>query len=314
MRQVAGRQPQTKRNSYEQHMVWFAVFLLSVLVIATMAVLGNALHTYAHRSDCVISLESGAEAMNSPVQVQNAEMQVKDDDITWSTDTQVELFQTSYRNAAGEVTVQSGNTDRVVAPGTDGKYTFTLKNTGSRQMDYKVWVEAEVTSSLSDFPLEARMTGSHGWMLGGDDTWAETQNLNGVSESASLTAGKSTEYTIYWQWPFERGADETDVNMANLSVSQDVSCRIRIYTLAEESISSGSGGHGGGHRVTDGIQNAVDWAASNVFSPKTGDDANIWWWIIWIILAAAGITLCLYVRYRRREQDEDEMEEDTDKK
>lgn len=393
---MAEQQPRKKRKHYEHHMVWFSVFMLSILVTATMAVLGNALYAYAHRSDCVIELAGGgdtasaelmdveeeqqtentstdesdtdttapetqtAEAertavitpsgskmnttgiVSQPTAEQNssesadaseqatsgapitytapttasrarkAGFQVNDDDVVWSTDTPVELFQSSYQNASGEVTVHSGNTDHIVAPGTDGKYTFTLNNTGRQKINYKVWVEAEVTTPMADFPVKARMTGRNGWMAGDDDSWVATESLDGVSEESSLAAGKSSEYTIYWQWPFEQNPDEVDTQMGNLSIDQEISCKIRICTLATESSGSGGGSHGGeeDNNTPAGVIDAVGWVISDVFVPKTGDNANIWWWIGWIILAAAGITLCLYIRQRRKEQDE---EDDTDK-
>ena len=59
----------------------------------------------------------------------------------------------------------AGN-DKVIAPGTDGSYTFDLKNTSSQSADYKIWVETTVSSNTTDMPLQTRMSSTEGWLLG----------------------------------------------------------------------------------------------------------------------------------------------------
>lgn len=59
----------------------------------------------------------------------------------------------------------AGN-DKVIAPGTDGSYTFDLKNTSSQSADYKIWVETTVSSNTTDMSLQTRMSSTEGWLLG----------------------------------------------------------------------------------------------------------------------------------------------------
>ena len=58
-----------------------------------------------------------------------------------------------------EITVQSRNTQKAVAPGTEGDYTFSLQNSGKRNAQYKVWFEADSNFSNYEIPLEFRISG-----------------------------------------------------------------------------------------------------------------------------------------------------------
>ena len=57
----------------------------------------------------------------------NPGFQVEDENTVWEGQTDVEIFRVSYENGEGQITVQSGKGDKVIAPGTENEYTFTLQ-------------------------------------------------------------------------------------------------------------------------------------------------------------------------------------------
>lgn len=295
--------------------IWLLVVVLTIMVAVSAVFLGTCLFSYVHRSDCVISLAQGAIQEKTPqtgsstsvLQSTRAEtvssseaaklgLTVADNAKVWSTATPIELFSHAYRNASGDITVQSGGEDKVIAPGTEGKYTFSLKNTGTASADYLIWVETEVGADLTGLSLQARMTGEDGWLLGDDADWQQLNDLDGISTEAHLDAGKSADYTIYWQWPFEMNPDEVDTELGNTSVDQNLSLNVTIHTLAS---SDGTDGDGSG--AADGSQKP-----SSIFAAvKTGDISGTYVWSAIAVMAGAVAVLVFFV-YRRKKKEEDE--------
>lgn len=223
---------------------------------------------------------------------------VEDDKQIWNTETSVDIFQKSYSGQDGNVTVKSGDSEKVIAPGTDGSYTFTLKNTGKKGADYKVWIETSISSGLRKSSLQTRVFGQTGWLLGGSGTWKAISDLDGVSEESHLAAGKSTDYTISWQWPFEQNEDAHDTQMGNLAAAEDLTCTVTIHTVA-----SGDTGH---HSGSSGDEETG--IAQNLFplsSVQTGDTNQI---LLWIVLAAASAGVILFLLHSRKKGEDDVYE------
>lgn len=323
---------QAEKLKNRSRTAWLSAGILFVLVLATAAVVGTCLHAYTHQSDCAISLYEGEIAVKKRTAIHNAaaagtsdsavtesraaaytgseartQMQpaalstgdtgMADSEQVWTTETSVALFQTSYANADGEVTVRSGGSDKVIAPGTEGSYTFELQNTGGAA-DYKIWVEAYESVGSENIPLQARMSGEDGWLLGGKDSWLPASELNGISEERHLDAGKNADYTIYWQWPFEREADGTDTDLGNLSVGQNLTYTVTIYTLT-----SGYGEAGGTN--ADENQNPI---IRVLHAVRTGDAAPVLLWIV-VLLAAAGVIIFLLLRRKKEEKSDKNADE-----
>lgn len=160
-----------------------------------------------------------------------------DDKTTWSTNTQVEIFRVSYVNGEQFVTVNSGNGDKVIAPGTENTYTFKLKNTGNVALDYTVELDAYFTPADIKIPIVARLNRYDGaWVVGGKKDYAAVSVLDAAEDSEVLGAGKYTYYTLDWRWPFEGGDDELDTMLGNLADEQDLTFTIVIKTTATESL------------------------------------------------------------------------------
>ena len=325
------RQLQRIKLHNQERILWPAVFLLAVMVIATAALVGTYLFPFTKKSDCEISLYqgqtysekrqlsknkattgsstgtsfgsmtgSGAGTTTGNTAVgntttgngstagnANAGFQVSDDQQIWSTNTSIDLFHIRYTNGYGEISVQGENGDKIVAPGTDGQYTFSLKNTGSKEADYKVWIEASTSSGDMDFPVLTKMKNADGWLLGSDDTWENAEDLNGVSAQGQMEAGKSQDYTIYWQWPFEQEEDDRDTALGNLNDGQELTYTVTIHTQASMDTDSG----------------AADRSQGTSINPvKTGDNTTVTRWILILTAAAAVFGIGLYFIYRRKKE------------
>ncbi len=292
-----------KRIRYSS-ILWMLAGVLVVMVSTTLAVAaGTYLTRYSDVEDCVISLDrgyvslgegslsrasagiTGTASQTSAKTAKASDFKVSDDSKLWSTDTKVDIFHVSYKGGTGEITVESGDTDKVIAPGTDGKFDFTLKNTGSRPADYKVWVETDWNGGELSLPVMTRMHGSKGWLAGDEDTWGDASAIDGAAETSKLEAGRSAGYSIYWQWPFESGDDGYDTLLGDTAADRDLEYTITIHTLAtatDEAPAPDTNGNGS----------------------KTGDDSHMLVWVI--VLAAAAVCLVVLLAAGRRKKDEDE--------
>ena len=303
-----------KKRNHKNHGLCQLILMLSVFVFVTAVSVLSVLHIC--HSDREISLYKGlmsadqnihrAMAMQSTTakltkkQAETFEFKVLDDRKVWNTETPIELFHTSCRNKSDEITVQSRNTQKAVAPGTEGDYTFSLQNSGKRNAQYKVWFEADSNFSNYEIPLEFRISGSNGWM-DRRGKWLSAEEFSKISEKRKLCPGRNAEYTLYWRWRFERGKDEQDTLYGDFSAGtgnisakqknehQEISYRVVIHTLAAE--------EAGTEESEDFVQ-AWSKNTGSVLkkAPKTGDSAQTGSWLI--MLAASGI-LAVVVSCRR---------------
>ena len=169
-----------------------------------------------------------------------------DDDVVWSTDTRVDIFSLSYDKESDRVTVKSETSDKVLAPGTENDYRFSLKNTTSAKVDYSMWVEAKVEPENIELPVNVRMSGGDGkWLLGSAGDWNKPLDLNSVKDEGTLRRGESSAYTLSWQWPFEQENDGLDTLLGNQAVDEDLNFMIIIHTLATGTDSGTSHGDNG---------------------------------------------------------------------
>ena len=200
-----------------------------------------------------------------------------DENVVWSTDTQVEIFRVSYENGQQEITVNSADGDKLIAPGTENSYTFKLKNTGNVPVDYTVEVDAFVTPGDYTIPVDARLARYDGlWVVGGSEEWVDTAALDAAEDSDSLSAGNFTYYTLDWRWPFD-GNDELDTLLG--SAEEDITLTIVIRTVATANTDGGGG----------------------LTPPQTGDLSM---GTLWAILAGGSLVMILILLFTRKKEDE----------
>lgn len=201
--------------------------------------------------------------------------QVEDENTVWVGQTNVEIFRVSYEDGQGQVFVQSGNGDKIIAPGAENSYTFTLQNTGNVNLDYTLQVEAYFSNGAVTIPVVARlMDYENHYLVGSQDSYADILELNNVQISNSLTAGYVAPYTLQWQWPFE-GDDAYDTLLGNLTEDEDITLTVVIHTTAEY------GGEGG--------------------LPSTGDRTNLLLPAVLMVGSLGGMLLLFLVPKRKRE-------------
>lgn len=310
-----------KKNKIKKHShtIWLLTSMLTVLVIATASVLGMCLYIYANPSDSKIDLYKGEVAQHTnqikksktpenqtrskkytgtaaKQQAAKKGFDVADNKQVWTTDTKINLFKKSYKNANGEITVKSAGKDNVIAPGTDGNYTFDLKNTASQAANYKVWVEASVNTEDLKIPLQVRMSDQNGWLLGSKNKWMKVEDLNGVSTTQRVEAGKTAQYTIDWQWPFEQGDDEADTKLGDLSADAKITYEVTIHTMASQAADTGNKNN---HPGSDKNYKSLSYLV------KTGDTAGILRWALMLGISA-GIIFILLLWKKKKESEEEQ--------
>lgn len=202
---------------------------------------------------------------------------VTDDSTVWQGETDIEIFRIRYDNASAELTVNSDSGDQVLAPGTQNTYSFALENTGTTSVQYEMTMEAYFTDGTHLIPVAARVYDHAGnYLAGSQDHWADVLELNGVTDSGTLSAGYVMPYTLQWEWPFELD-DEYDTMLGNLAVEEDITLTIVINTLASHSPTGG------------GI-------------PQTGDTVPVKLLLGLMLGSGAGLVLLLWVPRRKGEE------------
>lgn len=300
MREEAGNGKKRK----ERKRLALTAVLLFICVAATAAIVVERLSRHAINDAAAIALvpsevEKKAEAVEESrgnlavsdsvgSQAQPGAI-VSDSEKVWGTETQVEIFHITYEDSQRIVTVNSGDGDKVIAPGTENAYTFWLKNTGNTAVDYEMELEAYLTPDKAELPVDARMKSYEGaYLLGNDSKWDSVLKLDGIRDKAPLGVNRYAQYTLEWQWPYESGDDDYDTWLGNQAVNEDIALTIVIRTTASANIEPGAGG---------GL-------------PKTGDTSNITFYIILAGAALFVMVLILFLAVGRRGEQEEDAQED----
>lgn len=204
-----------KKKTADHHKgLWLIVLLLLIFTIATSALLASVLKGISAGEQNVIALfpNRSAEAMSTKVTYVPAkpdpEMEASDEQGTWEASTDIDLFRAAYQNAQNETSAESGDGGKVIAPGTENRYQFSLKNTGNVSLTYKLRLEGVFRFSDIQLPIEVRLGRGDAWLVGGEQAWGTVAELNVVEETDELEVGKYVTYTLEWKWPFESDAAE----------------------------------------------------------------------------------------------------------
>lgn len=202
---------------------------------------------------------------------------VSDADKVWLATTDVEIFKTAYQNGENKITVD-GNGDKVIAPGTENSYSFTLENSSDTALGYSLEIKAYFSNPDKPIPVTVRFHDNDGgYLLGGDNTYEDVIQLNTILlEDEALGAGRLATYTLDWQWSFE-GDDAYDTELGNLAAAGDQTLTIEIRTVATQ---------------------YEDPEYSGGDLPITGDDFSFLWWLLAALLALFAIRYVILARKR----------------
>ncbi len=290
---------QTEKKS--RNRIWLLVLLLAVAIAATTVAVVTILGGFQpddagaiplvdpeaemkpSDSDPVPEEGNGVEEGEEPLQ-KVPSLSVTDHRKEWSTETQVEIFKSTYENGNRVVTVKSDNGESVVAPGTGNSYTFKLKNTHSAALDYDVAVEVSFSPAEMAVPLNGRIRRYDGrWILGGKESYAPLSAWDGTTDKATLGAGNYCYYTFDWEWPFE-GNDAADTQLGDLLLEQDFTFTLTIRTTATESDDPN--------------------ATGGIAAPQTGDSTRYALWFGLLGGSAVMLVLLVLTRDKKKEREE----------
>ena len=160
----------------------------------------------------------------------------------WESGKEVTIFKTNYVNGEGETTVVSQDGTKLIAPGTQSTYKFTMYNNGNMAVVYEIDLDFEL--KIGDkiqnevvFPLKARLSTENGYYLIGDETeWVNVADAT-LSKHVSVLGARSYEtFVLELLWEFDGGNDALDTKYGDLSVEKGVTLTLGINTYAEEHI------------------------------------------------------------------------------
>ncbi len=231
------------------------------------------------------------------------ELRITDDTPrSWSAETQVDLFNESYKGSGRESdkdTVKAEDGKKVIAPGTSNLYTFTLENNGNLPLDYTISLKVESFNegpeNAPEAPLEWRLLDGNSTPLGDWRGYGETAE---VMKQTRLDDRKRDSYTIEWRWAYERDAegDRTDTELGDLAAKQLLNTKATIIVHAEQD--------------TEQIPDASPTPTGRPHRPyrpylwpKTGDNSNLMLYTVLLAVSGGGL-LILFMRVRRRKKRE----------
>lgn len=225
---------QRRKQKNKQGNLFILLVVLFICVELTLAIIFGSVSNFSQTKfkNVMPLTESGA--------VENVPMITYTDRIhrnnpQFVMEAEADIFKFFY-DETGSVTVigDENNTDKLIAPGTDNLFQFTLRNPGDVALDYRMEVEAYVTGFEEYLPVNARMWDyKNKYLLGSSEEMKHVLELDGIKDSGELAAGRNAVYNIEWQWPFEWGDDEHDTMLGNMAVDEDLRLHIVIRTYAE---------------------------------------------------------------------------------
>lgn len=198
---------------------WFVctVIFLIVCVLATTFLLVGQFDQYFYRKAHDVEIDLLSEP--------GFNMDDGSGNLMFSTESEQKMFHASYTNADGsDFTVVSAKGDTVIAPGTQGEYTFRLNNPDDVEVLYSVTLDGlfSVEDTEHLIPILVRMKGRDGgYLIGSDQDWAYISELKAISDAGTLKGKTSRYYTIEWTWPYESGNDALDTMLGNGELSID---------------------------------------------------------------------------------------------
>lgn len=165
----------------------------------------------------------------------------------WDGETKVDIFQASYVNGEGVVTVQSQNGSSVFAPGTTTTYAFAMYNSGNAAVSgetnigFQLLTNGTLSIDYDSLPMLVKLytvdeNGLTTYLVG-DATQGKPLSADLINNYKLTTLGANCyqQFTLELSWPYESGKDDFDTMLGNLSStpgSSGVSLSLKISTTA----------------------------------------------------------------------------------
>lgn len=172
----------------------------------------------------------------------NPSVETGDKDNIWEMNENINIFKTSYENGEGKTTIISQDGTKVIAPGVETIYSFTMYNTGNMAVVYNVDIDFELRIGKEKqtdyyFPLLVKLTTKTGeYLIGNEDEWINVDDATLNNHISELGAESYETFNLQLKWQFDGGNDELDTMYGDTSVEKGVSLTLKINTYAEEHI------------------------------------------------------------------------------
>lgn len=147
---------------------------------------------------------------------------------SWANGAASNIFATIYDP---EVDSPNAQGQTLIAPGTHGEYTFTIKNKENKSLTYVLVGKEKNTYSV---PIEYRyQLNSQSWLVGNDLSSVLGSDLYPMQLKRTLPKNTEETITLTWEWPFERELDEQDTQLGNQAVSEDELYKLELSIRGE---------------------------------------------------------------------------------
>ncbi|MBE6533851.1 MAG: hypothetical protein E7678_02620 [Ruminococcaceae bacterium] len=248
-----GEKPkQEKALAKVTKLFWIALAILIFLLILSVAILSTRMYKYAKLADDARIINISADSVEN-----------------------FDIFSAEYKNATGEVIIQSINGDPVIAPGASNEYEIRIRNKDNVAVDYTFNPKVEIDGADS-LPLRVKFWSPNEEPLIGDyDEWGSFEDFKDLEYTSTLPKGEVDVYLIEWEWDLNED-DERDTALGN---APEGSIGINV----------GMGLHTSANTSKD----------ANGALLGFGLDDILWWLIFFILLLIAIILLILSLISRR---------------
>lgn len=174
------------------------------------------------------------------ITAKDPEVVTDDDKNAWTMGRDIDIFKASYQNGSGETTVASMDGTKVIAPGTETTYKFSMYNSGNMAVVYATDIDFSVkigdkTDDTKKFPLRVRMLNSSGeYMIGSETEWVQVYDAT-LSQYESLLGASSYEtFELQLRWEFDGGNDALDTLYGDHAAEEGVNLKMSVNTYAVE--------------------------------------------------------------------------------
>lgn len=201
----------------KRHKIFLTIII--ILFLLSVAVLSFCLVDYAQQDKREVALKVDNEA-------------------------EVNIFSVYYTGANGEIMVQSADTSKVIAPGTNAEYTIRLRNADEYAIDYEIDPNVKFFAT-NNLPMLVRMRTADGkYLLGSANDWVSLQALREFSHKGTLKKAEAGEFVFEWQWPYEGGDDEWDTQLGSQEREAGVEISFSFHSVANTSLGANGGWDG----------------------------------------------------------------------
>lgn len=121
-----------------------------------------------------------------------------------------------------------------IQPGSEGVYTFTIKNTENVPVQYTLDLkEMYNDEAIIDFPIRYKLKMNNEYIGDSVVTWLDGNEL--VFSQLIIPAKSNTDFSLEWEWPFENGKDpeDTDFGIDNGKYSLFLTITAQYYEETE---------------------------------------------------------------------------------